>query len=59
MNESFSQGADGAIYQKQEDGSVLLIGHIGEPLDINRVADRSNRFAGFDENEKPDSKFHI
>jgi hypothetical protein len=58
-NTCFSQGADGAIYQKLDDGNVRLIGYIGEPLDLSRVADRSQRFAGFDENDKVDGKFHI
>jgi hypothetical protein len=57
-NHSFTQGADGAIYIKQDDGNHL-VGHIGEPLNLDRVADRSQRFAGFDENDEVDGKFHI
>jgi hypothetical protein len=57
-NHSFNQGADGAIYIKQDDGNHL-VGHIGEPLNLDRVADRSQRFAGFDENDEVDGKFHI
>jgi hypothetical protein len=57
-NSCFTQGADGAIYIKQDDGNHL-VGHIGEPLNLDRVADRSQRFAGFDENDEVDGKFHI
>ncbi len=58
VNSSFTQEEDGAIYIQQDDGRHL-VGHIGEPLDLSRVADRSQRFAGFDENEEVDGKFHI
>jgi hypothetical protein len=57
-NSCFSQDADGAIYIQQDDGRHL-VGHIGEPLDLSRVADRSQRFAGLDESDEVDSKFHI
>ncbi len=58
VNSSFTQEEDGAIYIQQDDGRHL-VGHIGEPLDLSRVADRSQRFAGFDETEEVDGKFHI
>ncbi|MEJ2395926.1 MAG: hypothetical protein P8Z77_14430, partial [Candidatus Thiodiazotropha sp.] len=57
-NNCFSQDTDGAIYIQQDDGRHL-VGHIGEPLDLSRVADRSQRFAGFDETDEVDGKFHI
>jgi alkaline phosphatase len=47
-----------SFYTQQDDGRQQ-VGHIGEPLDLSRVADRSQRFAGFDENEEVDGKFHI
>jgi hypothetical protein len=50
-NSCFSQDADGAIYIQQDNGRHL-VGYIGEPLDLSRVADRSQRFAGFDENDE-------
>jgi hypothetical protein len=50
---------DGSQLLLREEGRILRIGHIGEPLDLDRVADRSQRFAGFDENDEVDSKFHI
>ncbi len=58
VNSSFTQEEDGAIYIEQDDGRHL-VGHIGEPLDLSHVADRSQRFAGFDESDEVDGKFHI
>ncbi|MCU7843220.1 MAG: DUF4150 domain-containing protein [Candidatus Thiodiazotropha sp. (ex Monitilora ramsayi)] len=59
VNDCFSQGADGAIYMEQEDGSHKYIGKIGEPLDLSLVVDTSNRYAGFDEEDEVDGKFHV
>jgi hypothetical protein len=59
INHSFIQEGDGAIYQAREGGGRVLIGRIGQPLDLDRLADRTNRFAGFSESETVDYKFHI
>jgi hypothetical protein len=59
VNQSFGQDEEGIIYQTQEDGEARVIGRIGEPFNVDQFADRSNRFAGFDENDEVDGKFHI
>jgi hypothetical protein len=59
INHSLTLADDGSIYQACDNGDRKPIGHIGEPLDLDRLADRSQRFAGFNENDEVDSKFHI